>query len=130
ATLSPARAGPPLLCFPYQIGQAHSLPWGNDAFAPSKSYDKSKVVPDTLELLKTESSGLVRMETLRRAAIYIGTDSRQATDLLARLSWMAMDSEAIGKPSAHNWFDAGFFAATARQNSADIGWRIGCDDGA
>src|SRR5215471_10776653 len=122
ATFTAAHAGPPLLCFPYEIGSAKSLPWGKDKFEGAKGYDKSRVVEDTLEILKTERNVLVRMETLRRAAVYIGTDSRKASDLLSRLSWMAMDSEAIGKPSAVNWFDAGFFAATIRQSGADIGW--------
>ena len=27
---SPALAGPPLLCFPFNIGPATSLPWEND----------------------------------------------------------------------------------------------------
>src|SRR5678816_4148994 len=87
-----AMAGPPLLCFPYEIGSATSLPWGKDPFEVKKGYDKSKVVGDTLEILKTEKSVLVRMETLRRAAVDIGDDRAKATELLAKISWMAMDA--------------------------------------
>src|SRR5512135_2883466 len=83
ATLTPAHAGPPLLCFPYQIGQARSLPWGGDAFEQAKQYDASRVVADTIELLKSERSVLVRMETLRRASIYIGHDQARAAELLS-----------------------------------------------
>ena len=125
-----AMAGPPLLCFPYEIGSATSLPWGKDPFEAKKGYDKSKVVGDTLEILKTEKSVLVRMETLRRAAVYIGDDRAKATELLAKISWMAMDAEAIGKPSAYSWFDAGVLAATFRQSGADIGWHAGSDSNA
>lgn len=124
---STALAGPPLLCFPYEIGSAKSLPWGSDAFEQKKGYDTSRVVGDTLEILKTEKSVLVRMETLRRAAVYIGKDQQKATELLAKISWMAMDSESIGKPSAYLWFDAGVLAATLRQSGADIGWHAGMD---
>jgi hypothetical protein len=125
-----AIGGPPLLCFPYEIGKAESLPWGNDAFEQKKGYDKSKVVDDTLAVLKTAKSTLVRMETLRRAAVYIGSDVGAATSLLARLSWIAMDAEASGKPSAEAWFDAGFLAATLRQAGADIKWHAGVANGA
>src|ERR1043165_804779 len=98
-----AVAGPPLLCFPYEIGTAQSLPWGGkDPFNKSAKYDTSKVVEDTLAILKTEKSTLVRMETLRRAAVYIGKDATTATALLAKLSWIAMDAEAAGKPSAQS----------------------------
>ena len=127
---APALAGPPLLCFPYEIGKSASLPWGNDAFEGKKGYDKSKVVSDTLEILKTEKSVLARMETLRRAAIYIGKDREAATELLAKLSWIAMDNEAIGKPSAYAWFDAGVLAATLRQSGGDVGWHAGTAAGA
>ena len=123
--VSPALAGPPLLCFPYEIGSAPSLPWGKDAFEQKKGYDKSKLVRETLELLKTEKSVLVRMETLRRAAVYIGQDKDLATELLAKISWIALDAEASGKPSAYAYFDAGILAATYRQSGADIKWRPG-----
>jgi hypothetical protein len=29
ALQQPAQAGPPLICHPYEIGNAHSLPWSN-----------------------------------------------------------------------------------------------------
>lgn len=127
ATLTPVFAGPPLLCFPYQIGDAKSLPWGDDAFKNDSGYDTTNLARDTMNLLRTERNVLVRMETLRRAAIYIGQDARKATDLLARLTGLAMDCEATHKPGAINWFDAGFFAATIAQNGVDLGWHVGHD---
>ena len=126
---SPALAGPPLLCFPYDIGSAKSLPWGKDPFQKGSGYDTARVVDDTLALLKTERSTLVRMETLRRATIYIGKDSAKATELLAKISWIAMDGETTGKPTTEAWFNAGFLAATLRQAGCDITWHAGTDKG-
>ena len=123
-----AYAGPPLICFPYQISSsAKSLPWKDGS--QDKAYDRSKVVNDTLDLLKTERSALVRMETLRRAALYIGDDRAKGTDLLAKIAWIAMDGEASGKPTAEAWFNAGYFAATLRQLGNDIGWHAGVGEG-
>lgn len=120
-----AQAGPPLLCFPYEIGDAKSLPWGSGAFESSKGYDSSRLMDDTLSLLKTEQSTLVRMETIRRAVNYMRDDSNLATRILARLSWIALDLEAQGKPSAKAWFDAGFMAATLSQSAVRLDWHVG-----
>lgn len=127
----PARAGPPLLCFPYQIGDAKSLPWGNGAFEKKSGYDRGRAVADTFEVLKTADSVLVRMETLRRATVYLDHDPVQAKELLSRLAYMALDAEASGKPAGASraWFDAGFLVATYRQAGIDIGWRAGVADG-
>lgn len=125
ATMS-AQAGPPLICFPYQISASKSLPWKGNERDPS--YDRSRVVSDTLDLLKSERSALVRMETLRRAAVYIGDDRDRATELLAKISWIAMDADSAGTPSAEAWFNAGYLAATFRQSGADVGCRAGVSD--
>jgi hypothetical protein len=126
--------GPPLICFPYVIGDARSLPWGNDPFTGASGYERKRVVPDTLDILKTEPSVLVRMETMRRAAVYLDDDKAGAQELLSKISWKAMDevanAEQSGK-SANNlsWFDAGYLVATYRQLGIDIGWRCGVADG-
>lgn len=117
---SPALAGPPLLCFPYEIGTAKSLPWGKDPFQKSSGYDAVKVEEDTLALLKAEKSALVRMETIRRAALYLDKDSGRAGNLALKLLAIAKDAEAAGKPSAAAWFDAGFAGATFTQNGCHI----------
>lgn len=117
---SPAMAGPPLLCFPYEIGAAKSLPWGSDAFKKSESYDASKVIDDAMALLKVEKSTLVRMETIRRAALYIGKDSGRAHVLVTRLLDVAKEMEAAGTPNAGAWFDCGFAAATLAQNGCHV----------
>lgn len=127
---APAAGGPPLICFPYEIGDAASLPWGSDAFKESPGYDRSRVVGDTLELLKAEKDTLVRMETLRRATIYVKSDRARATELLAKLAWMALDAEAADndKWAATALFDAGFLAACYRQHEIDVGFKPGVAD--
>lgn len=129
--VSQALAGPPLLCFPYEIGDAKSLPWGDDAFARKSGYDADRVVDDTLGVLKTAESVLVRMETLRRATLYLDGQPAAAKDLLSKLAYMALDAEASGKSAwaSRAWFDAGFLVATYRQSGIDVGWRAGVADG-
>lgn len=129
------RMGPPLVCHPIQIGDAKSLPFGNDAFDIDKGYNAKHLVGDTLKLLKTEESTLVRMETLRRATVYARSDKSAATELLAKLAWKALDAEAqpgeqsAGSGRAAAWFDAGFFAACLGQMNVDLDWNAGVADG-
>ena len=66
-----ALAGPPLVCHPFEIGNARSLPWsGSQWRSVDKSYDANRLVEDTRVLLTPQTPVLVRMETLRRATIY------------------------------------------------------------
>src|SRR5690349_3238185 len=83
----PALAGPPLICHPFDIGGAKSLPWsgGKDWSDADPSYDVAHLSEDTLALLKPGVPVLVRMETMRRAAIYAARQAGLAEDLLARL---------------------------------------------
>lgn len=130
STLAPsALAGPPIMCHQLEIGEAKSLPFGSGSFDRSKELKADKVVDRTLELLKTERSTLVRMETLRRAVVYIDRDQALATELLAKVSWIAMDAEAGGKPSAVSWLDAGFLAACYAEMNVPLDWRPGVADG-
>ena len=131
ALAAAAMAGSPLGCFPYQIGDHKSLPWGGDAFDVAKDYDPAKVVTETLVLLKTEKDTLTRMETLRRATVYLSKDRARATELLAKLSWMALDAEATENKewAAGALFDAGFLAACYAQMGVDVGFKMGVGDG-
>ena len=110
-----AQAGPPLICHPFEIGTAKSLPWGaGDGWnLPKNDYDRGRLIGDTLGLLNAETPVIVRMETLRRAAIYASKDPQIASDLLARL--MSRSREAEGKGSALAFFDAGYLAETFKQ---------------
>lgn len=112
-----AHAGAPLQCHKFQIGDAKCLPWGSDAFDRSKSYDTARVVDDTLALLDAGTPVLVRMETIRRATIYIGGDGAQADRLLGSLLTRALDAEVEmnEKTLALRYFDAGYLAATFQQ---------------
>jgi hypothetical protein len=81
-----AFAGPPLLCHPFETGQAKSLPWGGDGWKSTKAdYDLKRLADDTLALLTPATPILARMETLRRATVYAMKDERVAADLHARL---------------------------------------------
>ena len=72
ALAAPALAGPPLLCHPFNIGDARSLPWdGTRAFWQGRAdYRLENLAADTEALLTPSTPVIVRMETLRRAALY------------------------------------------------------------
>ena len=68
---APALAGPPLLCHPFDIGSARSLPWdGTNAWWQGRAdYNLQNLVADTEAILSPSTPVIVRMETLRRAAL-------------------------------------------------------------
>ena len=132
AILSPllAFAGPPLICHAYNIGTAPSLPAGTDRFGTSSNYDRSRLVTDTLELLTPKTSILVRMETLRRAAIYAtgnlrtwdgqkytNVDRELGAALAAKLRERTTTGDTASRTLAI--FDLGFFSETLRQSGLD-----------
>ena len=103
------RAGAPAICWPIEIGDAKSLPWaGKDSFAKDEKYDTKRVVEDTLALLDPTMPPIVRMETLRRATLYLEESQPLRDALLRALLSRVLDAEALGKPSALAWFDAGY----------------------
>jgi hypothetical protein len=108
-----ALAGPPLLCHAFDIGDAKSLPWISHGWnlSGTESYDTKNLSADTLSILDGNSTVLVHMETLRRAALYAQRDSFAAKQLLLKLIARAND----GNTAAIANFDAGYFAATLDQ---------------
>jgi hypothetical protein len=107
-----ALAGPPLLCWPYQIGEAKSLPWGGGSWHAARAdYDIKRLADDTLALLGPDTPVLVRMETLRRATIYAQKDHRVAAELHARLA-----ARAQGKSAALALFDLGYLKEAYKQS--------------
>lgn len=112
-----ALAGPPLICERIEIGNAKSLPWRNvnGWDGTEKSYDVAKVTADTVALLVPSMPLAVRMETLRRAAIYAAKHEAIAEQLSARLLARVVDSTATGKQDPLAWFDAGYYAEALRQ---------------
>lgn len=95
AVATPALAGPPLLCHPFDIGTAKSLPWdGRGGWAQGQAgYPITQLVGDTEAILQRGTAVLVRMETLRRAAIYASQDPAVASALVDRLSAKARASQ-------------------------------------
>lgn len=107
-----AFAGPPLLCHPFDIGNAHSLAWGGPGWnQPRADYDLARLSSETESLLAPQTPVIVRMETLRRAAIYASHNGAVARDLNTRL--LARAGKAT-TPAARALalFDAGYFAET------------------
>ena len=112
----PALAGPPLLCHPYEIGAAKSLPWkGQDWWPGRDDYKVANLVADTQALLTAEMPVIVRMETLRRATIYATRDRNVATQLLATIVKRAHTLERDGHPDALAWLDAAYITEALRQ---------------
>lgn len=116
-TAATALAGPPLICQKVEIGKAKSLPWRNvnDWDGSDSKYDVANLTGDTLALLTAATPLNVRMETMRRAAIYAARHQRLSDEITARLLARTVDAEAAGKPDALAWFDAGYFTESIRQ---------------
>lgn len=112
-----AQAGPPLICWPFEIGAAAALPWGNGPGwrTPKEDYPRERLVEDTLALLVPAAPVLARMETLRRATIYAAEDPQVAVELLHRLVARTREAEAKGGGEALAWFDAGYLIESYRQ---------------
>jgi len=116
---SPAFAGPPLLCHPFDIGSARSLPWsGQSAWFQGKAdYNLSNLVSDTESLLTPAMPVVVRMETLRRAAIYASRDQVVAGELLNRLSTRT-SNRINGDAEALAYLDLAYVVGAFKQISA------------
>ena len=116
-TAAPALAGPPLVCFPFDIGPATSLPWDKDNNhwkGMRADYDVSHLTGDTVALLTPSTPIVVRMETLRRAAIYSTTSEKVARALVDTLLARAKKS-APPEEAALAEFDAGYLIETMKQ---------------
>lgn len=113
----PAQAGPQLVCWPFDIGGARSLPWGAGWHDGKPDYDRSQLAADTLALLSPEAPILLRMETLRRAAIYAAKDSQAAKELFSRLEERAGVAKSSSQPDPLALFDEGYFLEAYRQAS-------------
>jgi hypothetical protein len=109
----PALAGPPLLCFPFEIGTAKSLPMGHGGWQQTDpKYDVSHLVADTLALLTPETPIMVRMETMRRATIYASTNPAVAEALLKAFE----DRAKVSREGAGlQVFDFGYLVETYKE---------------
>jgi pimeloyl-ACP methyl ester carboxylesterase len=113
---SSAIAGPPLICHPFEIGTAPSLPWNGASWsAVDPKYDVARLVDDTLSALTPDTPVLVRMETLRRATVYARSDGAQAAQLLARLHERLARKDRSSREYALALFDVGYLTETYKQ---------------
>lgn len=117
AMARPAFAGPPLLCHPYDIAGARSLPWNGSAgwFDGRADYKLTNLVSDTEALLTPATPVIVRMETLRRATIYASVDRRVAAALLDRLTARARAAELAGRADALAYLDVAYATEAMRE---------------
>jgi hypothetical protein len=110
----PALAGPPLLCFPFEVGTARTLPMGPGSWHQTDpTYDVSRLVGDTLALLTPDTPVKVRMETIRRATIYASAHPKSANALLEALQERAMHPQPA--VAALAVFDFGYLVETYRE---------------
>jgi hypothetical protein len=115
---SAAWAGPPLVCHPFDIGDAKSLPWVSHDWRldGSESYDTHRLAADTVALLdQNPKVTLVHMETLRRATLYARKDPQAAKQLLLRLTARAEAAQNLPHPDPLTVFDSGYLAETYKQ---------------
>jgi len=112
-----AFAGPPLLCHSFDIGDAKSLPWISQRWnlTGTETYDNKNLATDTLSILDANSTVIVHMETLRRAALYAQKDPSAAKQLLLKLIARSDAASKHTSGSALALFDEGYFAATLDQ---------------
>jgi len=113
----PAAAGPPLICHPFDIGDAKSLPWVSHDWnlTGQEGYDTRSLAADTLAILDSSDVTLVHMETLRRATLYARKDPASGKQLLVRLVSRAEAARSSGHPNALAIFDAGYLAEAYQQ---------------
>jgi hypothetical protein len=113
AMVTPALAGPPLVCHPVDIGSAKSLPWTTNMgnLTGRADYNLGSLASDTVALLGPDTPVLVRMETLRRATIYAQRDSAVSKRLLLSLKARtdANQNDALAQ------FDYGYLIECYRQ---------------
>lgn len=113
---TPAFAGPPLICHPFDVGGGKLIAWGTGAGwnTPDRSYDLKKLVADTNAVLTADAPILTRMENIRRATIYAMRDPQVAQELLKTV----MDRALATTSDSRAWFDAGYLIESFKQASA------------
>lgn len=113
AFASPALAGPPLICHPFDTAGGTLIAWGSGPGwnTPLSSYDIKKLPAEVARLLDTDAPVLTRMENLRRATIYAMKDPEVAHQLLK----VVMDRAMTPRSTAQAWFDAGYLIESYKQ---------------
>ncbi|MEO7158850.1 MAG: hypothetical protein ABI039_14890, partial [Vicinamibacterales bacterium] len=103
---TPALAGPPLICHPFETAGGRLIAWGNGPGwnTPDGRYDVQKLVSDTTTVLAGDAPVLTRMENMRRATIYAMRDPTIAHELLKTVMARALSTTTDSRA----WFDAGY----------------------
>ena len=117
AAVSPAVAGPPLICHAFDIGNAKSLPWVSHDWNLNggENYATHELAKDTIAILDASQVTLVHMETLRRATLYARKDAQAARQLLLMVTARAEAAQNSGHSGALAVFDAGYLAEAYKQ---------------
>ena len=114
---STVAAGPPLICHPFDIGNAKSLPWISQDWnlTGAENYDTHNLSGDTLAMLDSSQVPLIHMETLRRATLYARKDPVAAKQLLLQVVTRAKSADASSSPDAFALFDAAYLTEAYKQ---------------
>jgi hypothetical protein len=110
---TPALAGPPLICHPFEVESGKLIAWGTGSGwnTPDRSYDIKRLVADTTAVLTPDAPILTRMENMRRATIYAMRDPVIANELLKAVTSRALATTTDGRA----WFDAGYLIESYKQ---------------
>jgi hypothetical protein len=110
---TPALAGPPLICHPFEVESGKLIAWGTGSGwnTPDRSYDIKRLVADTTAMLTPDAPILTRMENMRRATIYAMRDPAIANELLKAVTARALSTTTDGRA----WFDAGYLIESYKQ---------------
>ncbi len=122
-------AGPPLICHEFKIDGAQSISWGSRAYDIPRGVSADALADETIAVLDSAPSVLVRMETIRRATLIAGRKTSRCNTLLTRVMARALDAEASGTNVADAWFDVGFLAQSMDQNYSKATKGMGMRDG-
>jgi len=114
---TPAFAGPPLICHPFETRGGALLPWSAPSAAtqwnaPLGSYKVANLTTDVMKLLDADAPVLTRMENMRRATIYASKDPAIARQLLDAVIGRAQSART---GEAQPLFDAGYLIESYRQ---------------
>jgi len=111
-----AFAGPPLLCHRFDLGDAQTIPFGEESWSDIQSgLSAEEIVVQTLDVLSPSAPILVRMETLRRASIYAKKIDGVGAGLLMQLLARQLREGADNRAHALLQFDVGYLLATCEQ---------------
>ena len=113
ALATPALAGPPLICHPFETGGGKLIAWGSGPGwnSPQAGYDLKNLVADANAVLTPDAPLLARMENMRRATIYAMRDPEIANELLKLVVNRALSTTNDGRA----WFDAGYLIESYKQ---------------